>query len=43
MLVICVENDSNYKIKEWVAVTVDGETVKPDTWYTVENGKLKEV
>ena len=43
VLVICVENDSNYKIKEWVAVTVDGETVKPDTWYTVENGKLKEV
>ena len=42
VLVICVENDDNYKIKEWKAVVVDGETVKADTWYTLKDGELVE-
>ena len=42
VLVIAVENDTDYDIKEWKAVVVDGETVKADTWYTLENGELVE-
>ena len=43
LLVVAVENDNDYDIKEWKAVVVDGETVKADTWYTVRDGKLVEV
>ena len=43
LLVIAEENSNNYTIKDWVAVVVDGETVKPDTWYRLEGGALKEV
>ena len=43
ILVICVENEDNFDIKEWKAVVVDGEVIKANTWYTVENGKLIEV
>ena len=43
LLVIAEENTNNYDIKEWKAVVVDGEKIKADTWYRLENGKLKEV
>ena len=43
ILVIAVENDVDYGIKEWKVFVVDGETVKPDTWYTLKDGKLVEV
>ena len=43
LLVLCEEQDDNYDIKEWVVIKVDGEKVKADTWYTLENGELKEV
>lgn len=43
ILVICVESNNDYSIKEWKAVVVDGETVKANTWYTLEDGELKEV
>ena len=43
ILVIAVENDVDYGIKEWKAFVVDGETVKPDTWYTLKDGKPVEV
>ena len=43
LLVVAVENNDDYDIKEWKAVVVDGETVKADTWYTVRGGKLVEV
>ena len=43
LLVVAVENDDNYDIKEWKAVLVDGVTIKADTWYTVRDGKLVEV
>ena len=43
MLVICEENRTNYGIKEWKAVVVDGEQVKANTWYQLVDGELKEV
>ena len=43
LLVICEENPNNYDIKNWLAFTVDGESVKADTWYTLKDGELEEV
>ena len=43
VLVICVEYFDSYDIKEWKSFVVDGETVKPDTFYTLKNGELVEV
>ena len=43
VLVICVEHCDSYDIEEWKAFVVDGETVKPDTFYTLKNGELVEV
>ena len=43
ILVIAVENDADYGIKEWKAFVVDGENIKPDTWYKLKNGDLVEV
>ncbi len=37
------ENENDYNVKEWKAVVVDGETIKPDTWYKLVNGELIEV
>ena len=42
VLVVCVENEDSYDIAEWKAAVVDGERIRPDTWYTVENGEFKE-
>ena len=43
ILVIAVENDVDYDIKEWKAFVVDGENIKPDIWYKLKNGELVEV
>ena len=43
ILVICVEDEDSFNIREWKAVVVDGEAIKPDTFYKLENGKLVEV
>ena len=43
ILMIAEENENNYNIKEWKAFVVDGEQIKADTWYRLENGKLLEV
>ena len=43
ILVIAEENVSDYDIAEWKAVVVDGENVKADTWYKLEDGDLVEV
>ena len=43
ILVICEENADDFKIREWKAVVVDGETVKADTWYKLKDGELVEV
>ena len=42
VLVVCVENEDSYEIAEWKAAVVDGERIRPDTWYTVENGEFRE-
>ena len=42
ILVIAEENVSDYDIAEWKAVVVDGEKIKPDTWYKLEDGELVE-
>ena len=42
VLVVCVENEDSYDIAEWKAAVVDGERIRPDTWYTVENGEFRE-
>ena len=42
VLVVCVEKKDSYEIAEWKAAVVDGERIRPDTWYTVENGEFKE-
>ena len=43
ILVIAVENYMDYSIKEWKAFVVDGENIKPNTWYTLKDGKPVEV
>lgn len=43
MLVICEENPNNYDINEWIAVVVDGEHIKADTWYRLNGVELEEV
>ena len=42
LLVIAEEKPDDYDIVEWKAVIVDGEKIKADTWYRIENGELKE-
>jgi len=39
---VLTERDRNWQIKEVRAVKVDGEIIKPDTWYKLENGDVKE-
>ena len=43
ILVIAEERDDTYDIVDWKAVAVDGEVIKADTWYRLENGELVEV
>ena len=43
VLVIAEENESDYDIKDWAAVLVDGETIKPDTFYMLKDGVFVEV
>ena len=43
ILLIAEENENNFDVKEWRAFIVDGETIKEDTWYKLENGELVEV
>ena len=43
ILVIAEEMEDTYDIVDWKAVVVDGEIVKADTWYRLENGELVEV
>ena len=43
VLVLAEENQCAYDLKDWRAFVVDGETIKPDTWYALVDGELKEV
>ena len=36
------ECDDSFDIAEWKAGVIDGETLKPDTWYKLENGEFVE-
>ena len=42
VLVIAEEYPDNNKIKDWLAVVVDGVNVKADTWYELKDGELIE-
>ena len=42
LIVIAEECDTNYGIKEWKAAVVDGDEIKPDVWYKLENGEFVE-
>ena len=45
-LIVIVEReweDSEYVIKDYAAKIVDGETIKEDTFYKLENGEFVEV
>jgi hypothetical protein len=40
VLVIAEERRDSYNLAAWKAVTVDGKTIKADTWYTLKDGEL---
>ena len=42
ILTIAEENNNNFDIKEWKSFVIDGETFKPDTWYTLKDGSIVE-
>ena len=42
ILVIAEENKNNYDIASWKAAIVDGERIKPDTWYKLVDGEFSE-
>ena len=42
ILVIAEEQVDNCDIVAWISVMVDGESIKADTWYKLENGDLVE-
>ena len=42
-VILLVERDTNYNILNFNAVQVDGEKIKEDTFYKLENGKFVEV
>ena len=41
--IVCAEYNNNKKIKHAKTVMIDGETIKPDTWYTLKDGEFVEV
>ena len=43
LLVCAIESERSYDVVTWAAAIVDGKKIKPDTWYTVENGEFVEV
>ena len=42
ILVIALENNENFEIKDFAVGIIDGEKIKADTWYRLENGQLVE-
>ena len=42
VLVIVEENKNDYSVKEFATAIVNGEDIKADTWYKLENGKFVE-
>lgn len=43
MLTIAKESEDNYDIVAWKSFVIDGKKYKPDTWHTLEDGKIVEV
>ena len=43
MLTIAKESEDNYDIVAWKSFVIDGKRYKPDTWYTLKDGKVVEV
>ena len=43
ILLLVEEKEDSYDIKDWKAEVVDGERIKADTWYKLENGEFVEV
>ena len=41
--IVLVERDNNWKIKTMRCAVIDGEILKPDTYYTLKNGEFVEV
>lgn len=42
VLVIAEEDENDYSVKDFATAIVDGNDIKPNTWYKLENGKLVE-
>lgn len=42
ILLIAEEQEGGFDVKEWRAFLVDGNAIKEDTWYKLENGELVE-
>ena len=42
VLVLVEEPSTNYEIKSWKVIVIDGEQYKPDTFYTLIDGEVKE-
>ena len=42
-VIVLVERDDDYNIISYKAEQVDGERIKEDTWYKIENGEFVEV
>ena len=42
ILLIAEEQEDSFDVKEWRAFLVDGNAIKEDTWYKLENGELVE-
>ena len=40
MLTIAVESKMSFNIVAWKSFVIDGETYKPDVWYTIRNGEI---
>ena len=43
LMIAVEEDDDTLEIKEWKTIIVDGQSVKENTWYTLENGNIVEV
>ena len=43
ILVLVEEKIDSWEIDNWKVVEVDGEIIKPDTWYKLKNGEVVEV
>jgi len=41
--IVLAERNDNRSIKNVKAVKIDGEKIKADTWYRLENGEFSEV